>query len=291
MNGFKVMIVDDSPFTVSVLREILEKHGHEAVGAAGTLEEVKEVATRTNPELVTMDMTLPGTDGFECTRAIYAINPMTKVIAISSMKDDSIVSEAIRNNISAYIQKPIDEDELVAAINQTMASGDLFETVEQEYFAIYKEALHSGIHTMTKSNITFLDEHEPDDPFTSEGITCVISMVGKFSGRMLMSMSKVTAAGLAVSILKREPHDDYELTNLLMELVNVVSGNAVSKLNTIINKRNRIYNLRLSPPSILTGKDMLVYPPGYTTRTVVVDSVFGKMLFNVGFTKGDKNWI
>ncbi|MCL2188866.1 MAG: response regulator [Defluviitaleaceae bacterium] len=287
MNTYEVMIVDDSPFTVTVIKEILERHGHEVVGSAGTLDEVKEMVMDTMPELVTMDMTLPGTDGFECTRAIHAYNPTIKIIAISSMKDDDIVSEAIRHNISAYIQKPINEEELIAAVNATMASGDLFETIEDEFFGIFKEALNDGVKNLTKTALTYKEEEQPDDKFTSEGITCMINVIGKFSGRMMISLSKACATGLAVATLKRELQSDMELSNFMMELANVVSGNAISVLNTIISKRNRSYGLRLSPPSVFEGKDVQVFPPEYKTQTIVAESTFGKILLNVGFKRGE----
>lgn len=55
---------------------------------------------------MTMDMTLPGTDGFECTRTVHDIDKSIKVIVISAMMDDELIKEAKANKISAYIQKP-----------------------------------------------------------------------------------------------------------------------------------------------------------------------------------------
>jgi len=286
MNGYEIMIVDDSPFTVKVLQEMLEKHGHTVIGAAGSLEEVKQMVQQF-PELVTMDMTLPGTDGFECSRAIHAYNPLIKIIAISSMKDDEMVSEALRHNISAYIQKPIDENELIKAINATMSSDDIFDIVENNYVDIFKEAFRDGVQRMTTSNVTFKKEADVDAAFASDGFTCVINMVGKYSGRMLFGMSKSTAAGFAVSVLRREPENSDELTHLLMEMANIVSGNAVSALNAMISKRNRLYNLRLAPPSVFIGEEVQIFPPDYNTKSIMIESVFGNILLNVGFKKGD----
>ena len=115
-----IVIVDDSAFSIAVIRNILEDNGFEVVGEAGTLEEVKKVIKEKNPALVTMDMTLPDTDGLECTRAIHEINEDIKVIVISSMMDDEIVKEAKKNKVSAYIQKPIDPDELITAIKSVL---------------------------------------------------------------------------------------------------------------------------------------------------------------------------
>ena len=80
MADLRIVIVDDSPFSIAVIRGVLEDAGFEVVGEASSLEEVKEVVQRTKPNLVTMDMTLPGTDGLECTRAIHSIDNTIKVI-------------------------------------------------------------------------------------------------------------------------------------------------------------------------------------------------------------------
>jgi len=287
MNGYEIMIVDDSPFTVTVLQNILEKHGHTVIGAAGSLDEVKKMVQKF-PELVTMDMTLPGTNGFECTRAIHEVNPFIKIIAISSMKDDEMVSEALRHNISAYVQKPIVEKELIEAINATMSSDDIFNIVENNYEDIFKKAFRDGIHGMTSSNVVFNEENNADETFASDGYTCVINMVGKYSGRMLFGMSKSTAAGFAVSVLKREPTNADELTHLLMEMANIVTGNAVSALNAIISKRNRMYNLRLAPPSVFIGQVMQIQQPEYISKTLMVESAFGNILFNIAFKRGEQ---
>ena len=70
MKEVKVLIVDDSPFQIALLTDVLTESGFEVVGEAKSLKEVIDAVTRVRPDLVTMDMTLPGTDGFECTRAI-----------------------------------------------------------------------------------------------------------------------------------------------------------------------------------------------------------------------------
>lgn len=94
MEGLRVVIVDDSPFSIAVIRGILEDQGIEVVGEASSLEEVKVVVAETRPTLVTMDMTLPGTDGLECTRAIHKIDKTVKIIIISAMMHDEIIKEA-----------------------------------------------------------------------------------------------------------------------------------------------------------------------------------------------------
>lgn len=147
-----------------------------------------------------MDMTLPGTDGLECTRAVHEIDGNIKVIVISSMMDDEIIKQAKDNKVSAYIQKPVDADELMTAITRVMALEELYELLENEYFSIFKEALLDGLNRMTKTLLTYGDEHTSRKEHKSEGITIIIGIIGKFSGRMLLDLSKESADKVATAL-------------------------------------------------------------------------------------------
>ena len=190
MKDIRIVIVDDSTFSIAFIRNILEGNGFDVVGDAGTLGEVKAVVKDKKPTLVTMDMTLPGTDGLECTRAIHEIDENIKVIVISSLMDEEIVNEARKNKVSAYLQKPIDADELITAINRVMASDELYQSLEDEYFVVFKEALMDGMNKMTKTLLTFKNEYSSAEKHESAGMTIIIGIIGKFAGRMLIDLSK-----------------------------------------------------------------------------------------------------
>jgi len=282
----RIVIVDDSSFSIAFIKDILEKNGFEVVGDAGSLEQVKEVVKEKKPNLVTMDMTLPGTDGLECTRAIHEIDENIKVIVVSSMMDDEIVKEAKKNKVSAYIQKPVDADELTTVINRVMASDELYHFLKEEYSIIFKEALMDSLNKMTKTIPTYTQEYHTNTEFESEGITIIIGISGKFSGRMLLDLSKETANRLAASIFRREPKNDDEMMAVLGEFANIVSGNACS----ILNKKNKALGLRVAPPSILHGDSVLISAPGLSTTTAIAKTDFGELLLNVGFQRGEEKW-
>ena len=231
MEKVKIVIVDDSIFSITLLKNILEEKGFDVVGTAGSLEEVKQVVKETKPTLVTMDMTLPGTDGLECTRAIHEIDKNIKVIVVSSMMDEEIVKEAKRNKVSAYIQKPIDEDELFTAIIRVIDSDNIFKFLEKEYFAVFKEAQMDSVNKMTKTLITYKEEYTCKSERKSMGMTIIIGIIGKFSGRFLIDLSNETASNLAEAMLRREPKDNDEKIAVLGEFTNIVAGNACSILN------------------------------------------------------------
>lgn len=287
MKKKQVVIVDDSPFSIAVIRNILEDRGFNVIGEAGSLEEVKKVVEEKRPSLVTMDMILSGTDGLECTRAIHKIDENIKVIVISSMMDDEIVEEAKKNNVSAYIQKPVDPDELILAIKSVMDSDEQYSFLENEYSEGFKESLLDCVSRMTKTLLTYKDEYLGQDEFQSEGITIIVGIIGEFSGRMLIDLSKETANNLVSAILHRQAKNGDEIILVLGEFANIVSGNACS----ILNRKNKALGLRVSPPSILHGDELVVSEPSFTTTTVLAETDFGEIILNVGFKRGEGKWM
>lgn len=286
MGKFKIVIVDDSPFSVTLLRDTLEENGYEVVGDAGSLEEVKEVVKAQKPTLVTMDMTLPGTDGLECTRAVHEIDPNIKVIVISSMMDDEIVKEAKENGVSDYIQKPIDPDELITSINRVMASDELYSLLEKEAFPVFKETLLDGVNRMTKTLLTFKEEYSTHKEYESKGITVLVGIIGKFSGRMLIDLSKETANNISEALLRRVPKNNDEIVAAIAEFTNIVSGNACS----VLNRKDKALGLRVAPPSILYGDSVYISAPNFQTTTAIAETNFGELLINVGFSRGEEKW-
>jgi len=287
MEDIRIAIVDDSPFTVEYIRNILESNGYEVVGTAGTLEETKRVVKETNPTLVTMDMTLPGTDGFACTRAIHEINKDIKIIVISSMMDDEIVSKAKKYNVSAYIQKPFDADELITIIKRLMAREELYRYLQREYFAVFKEVLLDGLNRMTKNLLIYKEEYDTSRDCESAGLSIIIGIIGSFSGRMLLDLSRETANNIAAAVYRRDLKDHDELIAAIGEFANIIAGNACS----IMNRKNKALGLRVAPPSILTGDNVLILAPDFSTKTAIGESSLGQVMLNVGFTRGDSDWM
>jgi CheY-like chemotaxis protein/CheY-specific phosphatase CheX len=286
MENPRFVIVDDSAFSIMYIKNILESNGYAVVGEAGTLEEVIRVVKEQRPDVVTMDITLPGTDGLECTRAIHAIDENIKVIVISSMMDDEIVNKAKKNKVSAYIQKPFDGEELLMVIQRLTAAEALFKTLQEEYFTVFKDSLLNGLNRMTKTILTYSDEYTCCKDYQSTGISVIVGIIGKFSGRMLIDVSRDTALKIAASVYKREPKDNDELMSVLSEFANIIAGNACSALNKI----NKALGLRVAPPSILTGDDVHILAPSFSTMTAVGKSDFGELLLNVGFSKEGSEW-
>lgn len=288
MKDVKILIVDDSPFQIALLRDVLTESGFDVVGDASSLEEVREEVKRVKPDLVTMDMTIPGTDGFECTRAVHEIDRDIKVIIVSSMMDEELVRKAKKTHVSGYIQKPVDSEELSLLINRVMADEELYLELESVYSNIFKEAVLNLFNKLTKTMPEIADESNDDLAIHSEGISIVMGITGKYSGRLILDMSFVTANKLAEVLLKREPKDTEELLNVMSEIANMFAGNACS----MINKKNKLFGLRVAPPTTFHGESINISKAELqNTYSANVKSQFGDLSINIGFKRGEGEWM
>jgi len=113
----RALIVDDHPVTREGLRTALELSDDAVlvVGEAGSGEEAVEQARVLSPDVVFMDVRMPGMDGIEATRRIKEAAPETKVILITVDESRGAVSEAIQAGVSGYLLKDATPDALVDA--------------------------------------------------------------------------------------------------------------------------------------------------------------------------------
>lgn len=288
MEKIKIVIVDDSPFQISILSEVLSENGFDVVGVAGNLEETIEVVGRLKPDLVTMDMTLPGTDGLECTRAIHNIDSNIKVIIVSSMMDDEIIRKARKNHVSGYIQKPVDSEEISLLINRIISNEGLYLELEQLYSNMFKESFSDVFNKLTKTVPEFGSENNINIEQSSRGISIVLGIIGKYSGRMIYDMSFETAEKMSNNILKRAPKDTEEMLNIMGEVSNMAAGNACS----MINKKNKIFGLRVAPPTIFHGESISISKAELESNfSAKAKTEFGEIAINIGFKRGEDEWM
>jgi len=113
-----VLVVDDSPTDTHVLSEMLQKHGLNVITASSG-EEGIETARAQKPDLVLMDVVMPGMSGFEATRAIAKDKETGGIPVIICTTKDQETDKAwgLRQGASDYVVKPVQEAELMAKIN------------------------------------------------------------------------------------------------------------------------------------------------------------------------------
>ena len=118
----RILIVDDSPTETFKMTELLKKNGH-LVSTAGGGEEGVELAKKELPDLVLMDVVMPGINGFQATRQITR-NPSTSeipVIIVTTKDQETDRLWGKRQGASGFLTKPIDEKLLMKTIQENLA--------------------------------------------------------------------------------------------------------------------------------------------------------------------------
>ena len=121
----RVLIVDDALMMRMTLRKLLENAGHEVVGEAINGEQAIASYSQCRPELVTMDLTMPGIGGVETIKRITASDPNANIIVVSALGQKHVVLDALQNGAKNYIIKPIKEDRLLAVVQMVLEQNSL----------------------------------------------------------------------------------------------------------------------------------------------------------------------
>jgi len=113
------LIVDDHAIVRKGIRALLsEADGFEVVGEAGSGQEAVLRAQETHPDVILMDVLMPGMDGIEATRQITSRQPKTRILVLTSFAADNKVFPAIKAGALGYLLKDSSPEELVRAIRQ-----------------------------------------------------------------------------------------------------------------------------------------------------------------------------
>lgn len=286
MKKTKVMIVDDSIFSRTLLRDALEEGGCEVVGEVESFNNLLETYARNKPDVVTMDLAMPGADGFECSKALLLLDPAAKIILVSSMKDEDTEAEARMLGLSGYVQKPFDSDTLLKVIQNVLSPDKLFQALDEYAADAFREALSQAIARMTKTAAVFVEKEHPDRNL-SNGIAVVIGITGSCPGSMIFDLSALTAEDLMQHVLKREPQSHEEVIPVVAEVANVVAGLACSMLN----KKERMFGMRVTPPNVFYGDSTEIVSPTVKLENIYAKTSFGEIRLSFGFKKGSILWM
>jgi DNA-binding NarL/FixJ family response regulator len=139
----RILLVDDHEVVRLGLKSLLERHPQfEIVGEAASAREALEQVETNHPDVVVMDIRLPGTSGIEACEEITSRFPETRVLMLTSYAEDEMLFSAIRAGASGYVLKQIDGEELVRAL-EAVARGEalLDPAVTQRVFQEVRRAV------------------------------------------------------------------------------------------------------------------------------------------------------
>ena len=127
MAALRILVVEDHPlFRKGVVALLAAEPDLEVAGTAGTGEEAVVRTADLRPDVVLMDLQLPGMSGIEATRTIVAADPDVRVLVLSLFEDEDSVFLALRAGARGYVLKDADEEELTGAIRNVARGEAIF---------------------------------------------------------------------------------------------------------------------------------------------------------------------
>ena len=284
MEKVRVMIVDDSKISRTILSNHLSKTNFEVVAMAADAAEALRLYQEHNPEIVTMDMNLPDADGIECSKKIRGFDPDAKIIMISAMKDASLVAQGRAAGISAFLQKPVSTNDIIDTLlllSQQRVSK--MAVLRDSYAKAFERALQQGLLNLiglqSKINLEVYEKRY----LSIDGIAVIIGLTGYPVGRAIMYMSHDTMKSFAQTMLGSEDISDDEMNEAVEEAANIVIGRGVSNINDVFKDKE----MRITPPGTIFGSGIKIASPKLTTFKLTASTKVGDILMNVGFAEGE----
>lgn len=117
-----VLVVDDAAFMRMMIRDILLREGYviyEAVNGRDAVEKYKEV----HPDLVTMDITMPGMSGLEALQAIRDQDPGARVLIVSAMGQQKMIVEALEHGAMDFLVKPFQPTKVLETVKKCLQAA------------------------------------------------------------------------------------------------------------------------------------------------------------------------
>src|SRR5712691_11046358 len=146
-NTAKILLVDDEPGMLRYIRTLLEVDDYKVETASTGEEALERVQKGLQPDLVLLDLLMPGIDGLQTLEQLRQIRPGTKVVMLSCVSDTRKVVQAIRLGAHDYLTKPFQKAELDAVIDQCLGTnqqnypGEVEELADDVYFVAASPAM------------------------------------------------------------------------------------------------------------------------------------------------------
>jgi len=135
--SLRIILVDDHEVVRVGVRSLIERQPEmEVIGEAGSVREAVTLAEQLAPDVVVLDIRLPGGNGLEACRQIKASRPETRIIVLTSYPDDEVLFDAIAAGADGYVLKQIGSDELIRALHRVGRGESLLDpSLTEQVFA------------------------------------------------------------------------------------------------------------------------------------------------------------
>ena len=145
MDPLRILVADDHPLFRSGLRGLLAATAEtEIVGEASTGEEAIALAEELQPDVIVMDLQMPGINGIEATRRVVQTSPHVGVLVVTMFEDDRSVFAAMRAGARGYVLKDTDEEEMLRAIRAVGNGEAIFSpAIAQRLLSFFAETRHA----------------------------------------------------------------------------------------------------------------------------------------------------
>ena len=139
--GLRILLVDDHEVVRVGVRALIERQpGMEVVGEASTVREAVSQAEQLAPDVVVLDVRLPGGDGLDACEQIKARRPEIRIIILTSFPDDQVLFDAIAAGADGYVLKQIGSDDLIKALERVGRGESLLDpSLTDRVFAKMRE--------------------------------------------------------------------------------------------------------------------------------------------------------
>ncbi|MCX7970429.1 MAG: response regulator [Negativicutes bacterium] len=282
----RILLVDDSLVSLKLTGKILAAAGYAVAGQLSSADRLVETYERLKPDLVLMDVYMPGVDGFAGCRQLREKFPDARVVFLSSMQDEIKEREAIALGAVGYLQKPVAADKLQDALRAAFGDFSLFEALAG-IWPMFAEEMTATLAGYGISARPEGDAEEIGSSFSARGICALIGINGLFNGSFALDVDLPQAREIARRALDEDQVSEAEAVDMVGELANVVAGAVLSRLNA----REVRYNFRLSPPAIYYGADSTIGLPQVSLQLVRFSGDTGRFTMAIGFKKGAKEWM
>lgn len=210
----RVLIVDDHAVVRMGLKALLELHEQfQVVGEAACGEDALEMAKQYRPEVVVMDIRMPGMNGIEACQEIMSESPGIKVIMLTSYADDEAIYASIMAGASGYVLKQTDNNQLIEAIERVARGESLLDPhitgrVLSRMKSVATEKQNEAKLSDTEKKILVLISEGKTNKEIAETVFLAEKTVRNYVSKIFSKLDLANRASAAAYVTKRRPMFD-----------------------------------------------------------------------------------